>query len=539
MSHTNTYAIRALCIACSIASFVVAIETTESQGSEVAVGRVLQAYSNPNDKYVPTSNVKAGHRISGLDFDTTEEYGTAVLMTPVALFVCGVLSLLLLNVFLCCRHCFKCLRCEPNDHHTDKGHDHDSVAQRITYVNHQKFMIFLIEMVLCGCVMLADLFCFYGQNYIAEGGNDLNKALDDMAVIINAGATGSAAIGGTLVPLMKGSINTAKTTSCKDACADPACASNGDIDTAYDKMTAALTLAGDAMVTMNEQLTPMIDQIDEAKKYVNDYLIKYSDVFVYLVFSFAFVSVCLFVLFRVCRSEIGTKFAMLWGMLTFLILLLVCLPFMIFSSMVGDLCMDPSRNIVMQSPDSVKASVQFYATCVGVDTVGDSIQTGIDETQIMLDEIPAVSSYCTASSQSNTDIVALGARGAAVIQNLQTIKAAAGCTKVQSIWFTIVNDALCTNFYSGIYSLWVSQFITSFFLFFLIVIASISYHYFAESKVYITPNNDEQNARNEAAAKNPKSFAEYQDANNSEQFGDLELAKTVAENESGGVNEEY
>ena len=63
------------------------------------------------------------------------------------------------------------------------------------------------------------------------------------------------------------------------------------------------------------------------------------------------------------------------------------------------------------------------------------------------------------------------------------------CPSFQAIWFKLINEALCEGFYSGIYSIWVSQFITSFFLFFLIVVATVSYQYFASTDTLVVPGD--------------------------------------------------
>lgn len=493
-------------------------------------------YSNPKDTYVPDSNVKAGHKISGKDFAVTEEYGRAVLTIPVILFVVGILSLLFLNLFLCCRRCFKCLRCDPNDHHAEKGHEEDSAAKRLAYVNHQKFMIFLIEMGLCAAVIVADCFCFYGQKYFKKGGENLNTAIGDLRTILQGGYDGADSIGSTFVPMMLGAIHSAKTSSCTSAFWTTTTANGGmnhvgstTIDDSYNTMATALDAVKTAMLAVRDILKPGIDNMATAEKYVNDYLIKYSDIFVYIVFAISFLSVLIFVLFRMCRSECGTKFAMFWGMVTFFILLLVCLPFMIFTSTIGDLCMDPSRNLVMQTPEEARALVQFYATCVGTDTVHDQFQAGIDGIDDMLAQVTnTLGAYCTGGAQapspfgptvySLADIGKISVGGAKVTAALTKMMTVAGCDKIQSIWFTLVNDALCTNFYGGIYSLWVSQFVTSFFLFFLIVVASISYHYFKESKVYVgvTDGEEGQGQANPEA----KTFKEYQEQQKQASDGD-------------------
>ncbi len=435
--------------------------------------------------YTPSANVEAGHRISGQDFSTDEAYLTTVLTTPIVLTVLGVLSLVILNIALCCRNCFKCCRCEPNDHHTEKGHDHDSLSQRMSYINHQKFMVFIVEMVLCACVMLADMFCFYGYTGIVAGGEDLNDALDLINQLLTSAVDGAKAIKAQTVTMNSLAVLSQETT----------CPPNGSssLTAAYTGLKILIAATGTAMDAVVNAMGPIQENVATNKNFINDTLIAYADVFVFLVFSFAFVSVCLFVIFRLLRSTCGTKIAISWGMLTFLILLLVCLPFMIFSSIFGDFCMAPSANAVKNAPADIQEKLRFYSTCAAglEDVVGDNLKTGKDKLAEIISTITTqMLGYCDGTagppSRSPVELNKIDNIQTALTLNLDKIITAASCVKVQEIWFKIVNDALCTNFYSGIYSLWVSQFVTSFFLFLLIVQASISYHYFAKSSVYVS-----------------------------------------------------
>jgi hypothetical protein len=265
---------------------------------------------------------------------------------------------------------------------------------------------------------------------------------------------------------------------------------------AYDTIAASADSTTTIMLSVSTNLLSLRTYVDDMKVYVNDYLIGYADIFVFLVWSFAFVACILFVLFRIFRSELGTKFAVFWGQITFIILMLVCLPFMIFSATFGDFCMDPSRSAVTNVSDGdLRELVQYYATCVGDGKIDVQFQDAIATATDVIQEISSsLDAACKAQYGDPAGVVDVGqaiTSATAIVGGLQKIRDEATCDKFQNIWFTIVNNALCKNFYSGIYSLWVSQFITSFFLFWLIVVASISYHYFKESKVYVAPAEDE------------------------------------------------
>ena len=47
-----------------------------------------------------------------------------------------------------------------------------------------------------------------------------------------------------------------------------------------------------------------------------------------------------------------------------------------------------------------------------------------------------------------------------------------GCTALQPLWFLLVNSAMCTNLFNGFFTLWITQLIASFFLFWSMVRSS-------------------------------------------------------------------
>jgi hypothetical protein len=52
------------------------------------------------------------------------------------------------------------------------------------------------------------------------------------------------------------------------------------------------------------------------------------------------------------------------------------------------------------------------------------------------------------------------------------------CVPIQNLWFKFVNTGLCTELFTGFYSVWISQLVASFFLLFMIFMATFVYQYF-------------------------------------------------------------
>lgn len=414
-----------------------------------------EVYKNPNDNYEPSSNVENGAALSGVDFDVTQEYLTTVLIKPITLFCLGFVSLFFLNLGLCCR--CRCCSCAPKKDITEQE------------LSHQKMMITGIEVLLVFSVLLADTLCYYGYTYLQDGVSKLNDAFDGLITIFTNVKSASYELYTVDVPTLSLSIILART-SCP--------AGSGILDDMED-FNAALDTAGRSLY--NAALN-LVEYMEVGQDTVNYYVATYLRSFVFLIWAFAALATFWFVLFRILKSERGTKFAIFWGELTFLLIILFNVPMMILAQVLGDFCVQPTHNLIKAAPDqpflnnrTAEDIVRFYSHCSGSDTIGDDL-TAVQESFTLLSNATTVVADIFCSSDTNlgtisSTIISAGTR-------FTDIRDAIACTNFQAVWFTLFNDCLCGGIYSGIYSLWVSQFITSFFLFFLIVIVSVTYQYF-------------------------------------------------------------
>lgn len=451
---------------------------SNSMGYAVAQRRELasdKSYNNPDDKYEQSSNVKNGAAISGVDFDPTAEYIQSVLVKPILLFCLGFVSLFFFNIALCCRCCCKCCQCKPNDHHTEKGHEMDSHDTRERYIIHQKQMVLGIELTLIFAVLLADTLCFYGYTYMQEGASKLNEAFDLLLKIFQNVELSVLSLKNNDVPEL---------TAAKDA-AKVSCSNGANAMESLDGLCIALAATSD---TLLKGVQDLLKFIVDGKTYVNDFLAANIRPFVFVVWALGAISTLFFIIFRVCANECGTKLAIFWGELTFFIILLVNVPLMIFSQIIGDFCVQPTHNTLssLSEGSSLYNMVYFYSHCNGTDTIRDNL-LAVNNT---FAEISNATSYLqhAAVCNNNPDITQIQTNISAAGLRFGEISGYIACSNFQEVWFKLMNEAFCGGFYSGIYSLWVSQFITSLFLFFLIVCASVSYQYFKPNSQIVVDN---------------------------------------------------
>ena len=74
-----------------------------------------------------------------------------------------------------------------------------------------------------------------------------------------------------------------------------------------------------------------------------------------------------------------------------------------------------------------------------------------------------------------------------IINDISYISDETNCQDVYNFWNQAVNVGLCNNLFTGLYALWITQFVTSGCLFFVMCFASVLYQYYGE---YWTTNNN-------------------------------------------------
>jgi hypothetical protein len=440
-------------------------------------------YNNPNDTYVISNNVKRGEALTSDDFEPTEMYFDRALFQPIFLTALGIVALVLLILGLCCRCCCTCLQCLPNDHHTESGHQNDSHAKRVAYIKSQEREITVIEITLIVLVLISDCFCYYGYGYLMKGNNDLIDALGDLETTFGDVVSHTNSIYTIDAPAMVTASNGGYTSGCSDA---------KEIF-GGDDGTGGLVAFSDTYLNLAKTLDgladTMYDMLETANKEVSDNMADLIEIFVLLIFCLGFICCVLFALMKVCHTTCGTKLAMVWAMITFLLLLIFNMPMMYMSQVFGDFCMKPTFNAVWSIPaGSTRDMVKYYATCQGTDTLGEALgkaSTGMNDIKNATDTITSTFASCSADTYASD----LGSACTLSGDRLDAIGLLLSCPTFQRVWFKLINDAFCQGFFDGIYSIWVSQFLTSFFLYFLIIVASISYQFFKDIDT-IVPDDD-------------------------------------------------
>ena len=74
--------------------------------------------------------------------------------------------------------------------------------------------------------------------------------------------------------------------------------------------------------------------------------------------------------------------------------------------------------------------------------------------------------------------LSLQADVAGALGQLSSVQSRMVCAPLQDLWLQVVNTCVCTDLFTGFYTMWTSQLVTSLFLFLGVMLAAISWQYF-------------------------------------------------------------
>lgn len=417
-----------------------------------------EAYYNPNDKYKASQFVEYGHKFTGMKFEATEEYIMRVLYAPVITFGLGFLAIFLLHFGLLCRCCFNCCKCLPD---TESSH-----------FDRNRFLLTCLFLILCLLVVIIDMLVFLGNQSLDKGVKTIKGEINSLNKLLNM-------IKGTVDALtVEGDDLSDAYSAARTSCV--AVQAVGDYSSYISIFTDAMDIIGDAI--------PMVtDKLDLVEENIGTYGIFYRNIGLYVIWGLALVCVLFFLLAKCCHSMGFMKFGIFFATVTYLLYLILGVPWLLLTSLFGDLCLAPTKQLVTAIPQGdLRNITSYYTTCYGRSYLAVSIDKGTGALDQLYQGIEAARPFC----QTDVNLNEMNSTLTNIDYHLGELTEQIGCTYIQPIWFNVVNEGFCTQLYEGIFYIWGSQLVTSFLLFWLIVLSSIVYQYFDSSRV--SPDEDDE-----------------------------------------------
>ncbi len=433
-------------------------------------------YSNPNDKYSPSSNVQNGHRLSrvsefgGYDMVYLREVATSVVL----FFALGLLSLIFLNLGLLFRCCCKCCKCFPRAKLGATRKEAEALINSHRIATTVSFYLFILF------ILVADLLVYVGYGSFINGMETISDAMDLVALLFQDIYDECGKI-----------IGYSDTIQALDTKVVGVCSY-------YPSIAGGLSDLSTNLKDVQEILDPLIEQIQSASDNVVAYAGKYIFYALLAIFLFAITVIIVMVISHCCSSSCGLKFGMFWSMFMFFIIIILNIPFHFLTSFFGDYCMAPTLNTVSfayNTSEALHDTMSYYLTCKGDSQFGPYLNTSetlfneLNFTIYNLTVTAPVFQTGGSCASSTSDLRKMGTTFIDMGVGFVSIFEVVGCERIQEIWFKFINEALCGDIYDGIYSIWLSQLVTSFFIFVVILIVSFSYQHIHHdnelSKVFI------------------------------------------------------
>jgi hypothetical protein len=171
-----------------------------------------------------------------------------------------------------------------------------------------------------------------------------------------------------------------------------------------------------------------------------------------------------------------------------LLLVILCTFLMVLVMFFGDFCMDPIGSITAFLPGSASKTMRYFAECKGTSPMGDNSDAIEDaltsitgfQTLIIAVENSGLGGVHTCSDSMNDPILQ--------IQNgIDALNVALTCKPVQETYDTLINQAMCTSGFSGLYQLWGDLYFMALF-FFLFMCFMAHWYGLPEEPVGISPD---------------------------------------------------
>lgn len=442
-------------LTCVIVGLVAAIAWTASPIPTQAVERRLSTsfvYDNPNDTYVPNQYVRYGHGFTNQDFEANMEYAKRLLYAPIITFVLGLLAFLGLLCGLISRICCECGRCLP-----------DTKASNYEEQRWQLTVGFYVLVVL---VLVFDQMVFVGNEDIDQGTMTIDDSILGVRDIFQVLDTDSITL------LAYGDNLTAEYDAAKDSCSYATAADLSSYIETYE----------DSLSSFQSATESVVDGLNVIHEHNTQEGVLYRSIGLYSVWGLAVLSVLLFAGGQLTQSAAFSKFAVFFGLTTYLLFILLGIIWLFLTSALADVCMDPSYNLVKSVPSGdVQDLAYFYVSCVGNNTLQEDVDSGRGDLTTLNDTVTQLlgPGYCP----GNSDLLAMRATLSSIDVTFDDVIANMECPPLRTLWFQFINDGLCDQMYTGLFFVWGSQLFTSFFLICLALTATVVYQYYSGRRV--------------------------------------------------------
>lgn len=455
---------------------------------------VISSLALETDEYSPSSDVKAMYNFPRLEIEMDDDYlnfATRCIAAPAAYCIIGLVAIVIYQLTLCGRFFMRTWTC--------CGVSKSRTSFRANMMIY--FSLILATILMCHMLYIGNQSINDGVNLVADGmevleNEFLSLSVESQSLVDLASDVEEAAVDGGSGP-----------TACCDTpdCSDPDPSNDPVLAPVFDIFESAGETLGTAGETVYDLVKDIPETISDASDLMVQHMIGSKNVVVFGFYAVGVVICVLFGLFGWMRNKFLTQLMILITEFVLIILTLVNTVFMIILFGLSEYCMDPG--VIVDAANETGSSelytiLNYYINCEGESPIGSELDIAEDSLDEILDEINDNSAYFSSGCTAEMDMIST--ETTAAVASVLEMANIFECTAINSAWGKIVNEGICSEGFTGIYSLWVCLVIVAFLLFAILCIAAIVFKQF-ELQVEPEEENNElmYDANDQAFLANP------------------------------------
>ena len=385
----------------------------------------MSTYVNPNDTYVPSSEVEQGTDISSGDFQKNQDYYIDGATTPIALFCLGFVALVVLNCCLCCGISKVCA----------------SASEKHAVSCGQQFFGFIF--------FVFFIICFIASHMLYLGYGDASDGLEIMRGSVEE-------LGGGFDEMDDVSkLLSVHGDVVKDKC------------TAYGSCLDAAETVVDGVGYMQDDIQDIPDYVDDITAYI-DMIEQFLLLCMFLMYGLLLITMVLYLLTQLCcKPKMGG--AICCGNIAFFMVSLIGILWMVITSITADFCYEnPTINTLnLMQANKGQMYLVWYSSCHSGE---NPINRYINHTHIGNEDI--ISAIGADNSAAARSILAETTAISQLLGNM-TRSTLESCSPVQSGWLSLLNEGVCDSFFLGVRMIWICEVWACISLFFLMITGAI------------------------------------------------------------------
>lgn len=382
------------------------------------------------------------------------EYIATVVGLPAVIMVLGILSVVILQVSMCCRFCFTCCTCGPKTFNKNQPDFQSKVVKR-------RKLLFTLFYVFSLLTILADQAVFFGNAQFDSGVEETQNSFSGLATISNG-------------MIIEGNLVSANIVSVSDSFATTSCGGNSSVTDNFDSLA-------DSVDSFTDILDPLPKMFTDINADLEKNAIENKNQVVFIFYAFILALAVLFMLCPLFEFKTILKFVIVISEVVVIALTVMCCIEMVIATVLADYCMEPTENLLSILPKGdIRDLLRYYTQCVGDNILTDPL-TDIKE---VLWDMQVQMTYLYENTDSpcyneaplvtvNNSLIALGT-------NIDNIACLVSCDEIAPLWVGAINDGFCTDFFTGYATIWIQQFVTAGLLYALCCTASVLYEFFGD-----------------------------------------------------------